>query len=218
MDRLMLIYNYNAIPNRLKSLMKARGFTRESLARKMGWENASSLSQYLTVPKRGTQRVPSLETLCRFANALDCDIEYLLGVLPEGVYRREVYDVMSSTGLSYKAVTNLQCANSYGLSQILSDLLANDKIIVLAQRINDLQSAYTSHGGKYQPVLTPMNLLVISGSSENEYRENIGKANELDEVNAVIDARERRVQNVFDEIVSNIVRGANQHGKQKGKR
>ncbi len=102
-------YDTSIIPKRIKLAMQHRDMKRRELAWAMGYDDPGSISQYLVeIPTNPTkQRVPNLETLCKFANALDCDLEYFLGALPEGVYHRADYDVMKVTGLSEKAVSNL---------------------------------------------------------------------------------------------------------------
>ena len=118
-------YDTGIIPKRIKLAKQHREMTRRKLAEKMGYGDPGSISQYFVeIPTNPTkQRVPNLETLCKFANALDCDLEYLLGVLPEGVYRRVDYDVMKVTGLSEKAVRKLSIIKAKGKAKLLSDVM-----------------------------------------------------------------------------------------------
>jgi transcriptional regulator with XRE-family HTH domain len=103
---------------RIKELRKLRGMTQKQLAEDIGvsyqalngWENAASVNGK---PLKELQR-DNLNRLKGFprewdktlvlCKILDCDIDYLFGNLPDGVYKNEVAEVSAVTGLSPKAV------------------------------------------------------------------------------------------------------------------
>jgi transcriptional regulator with XRE-family HTH domain len=146
----MLNYSPQMIPSRIKQLLKERGMTREKLAVACEWKNASSISQYLMEYKKCKSRVPSLDVLCRIANALDCDIDFLLGVIDTP--RKITADVCDATGLTNEASQQLIISNKYGynvIPEFISALLESQDGLLLAFRYAKYKELINQHKETY---------------------------------------------------------------------
>lgn len=111
MTDIMYIRSY--IGERIRQRRKQIGLTQTELAKRLnpGIDNVMH-TQVAKWEKQGTLEVDSLIRLC---NALDCDIDYLLGAIDTP--RRATYDVVQETGISCKAADVLRSINkgmSYG--------------------------------------------------------------------------------------------------------
>ena len=107
------MYIRSYIGERIRQRRKQIGLTQTELAKRLnpGIDNVMH-TQVAKWEKQGTLEVDSLIRLC---NALDCDIDYLLGAIDTP--RRATYDVVQETGISCKAADVLRSINkgmSYG--------------------------------------------------------------------------------------------------------
>ena len=107
------MYARNYIGERIRQRRKQLGLTQTELAKRLnpGVDNVTH-NQVAHWEKHGTPEVDSLIRLC---NALDCDMDYLLGAIDTP--RRATYDVVQETGISCKAADVLRSINkgmSYG--------------------------------------------------------------------------------------------------------
>ena len=107
------MYIRSYIGERIRQRRKQIGLTQTELAKRLnpGIDNVMH-TQVAKWEKQGTLEVDSLIRLC---NALDCDIDYLLGAIDTP--RRATYDVVQETGISCKAANVLRSINkgmSYG--------------------------------------------------------------------------------------------------------
>lgn len=107
------MYIRSYIGERIRQRRKQIGLTQTELAKRLnpGIDNVMH-TQVAKWEKQGTLEVDSLIRLC---NALDCDIDYLLGAIDTP--RRATYDVVQKTGISCKAADVLRSINkgmSYG--------------------------------------------------------------------------------------------------------
>lgn len=123
------MYTKSYIGRRIKERRKQLGLTQKELAAKInpGIEIEDAPHTQITNWENGV-RAPETESLIRLCNALNCDIDYLLGAID--VPRRAVYDVKEQTGLSDSAVHSLVVAkqqNYIAGLDILSALLSDRK-------------------------------------------------------------------------------------------
>lgn len=107
------MYIRSYIGERIRQRRKQIGLTQTELAKRLnpGIDNVMH-TQVAKWEKQGTLEVDSLIRLC---NALDCDMDYLLGSIDTP--RRATYDVVQETGISCKAADVLRSINkgmSYG--------------------------------------------------------------------------------------------------------
>ncbi len=72
--------DYKMIGDRIRRLRKEKKWTQQQLA-----ERANRASSFVGLIERG-ERIMSLETLCEFANALDCSTDELLGMKPRQIH------------------------------------------------------------------------------------------------------------------------------------
>lgn len=150
MDDSVLSYNTSMIPRRIKELLSKRNMTRAVFAEAVGWTNVSSANQYLVEYPSGKNRVPNLDTLCRIANALECDIDFLLGVITTP--RKITADVCDATGLTNEASQQLIISNKYGydaIPEFISALLENQDGLLLAFRYAKHKELINQHKETY---------------------------------------------------------------------
>jgi transcriptional regulator with XRE-family HTH domain len=121
------MYDESCISKRIKARRRECGLTQGELAKKMiGVEiPIESLRNSISVWEGG-KIAPSTSSLISLCNALDCDIDYLLGAIDTP--RKAVHDLKNETGLSEKAVQNLigksKAGGDKGI-EILSEFLEN---------------------------------------------------------------------------------------------
>lgn len=104
------MYTERYIGSRIKERRTKIGLTQKELAAKIneGIDPDDAPHTQISDWENGN-KVPGTVTLTRLCNALDCDIEYLLGAIDAP--HRTTHDVMAQTGLSEDAVTRLQQIN-----------------------------------------------------------------------------------------------------------
>lgn len=112
------MYTEIYIGSRIKQRRSELGLTQMDLAKELSGpvEPGESLrAQIADWERPRSRKKPSLVSLIKLCNALDCDIDYLLGAIDTP--RRATYDVVQETGISCKAADVLRSINkgmSYG--------------------------------------------------------------------------------------------------------
>lgn len=129
------MYTKSYIGERIKQRRKQLGLTQTELAKRLnpGIDNVAH-TQVAKWEKQGTLEVDSLIRLC---NALDCDMDYLLGGIDTP--RRATYDVVQETGLSSDAVDSIIEIKQNDCNEVLdvlSSLLTNKKFWDALSNIN----------------------------------------------------------------------------------
>lgn len=112
----MYIESYTS--ERIKKRRDEFGLTQEALAERVNGKDAAR-TQIAKWEKGGA--MPNTSSLLRLCNALECDIDYLLGAIPTP--RKATYDVMEQTGLTEKAVDMITACSAKGHISILSRLI-----------------------------------------------------------------------------------------------
>lgn len=97
------MYTERYIGSRIKERRKKLGLTQKELASKIneGIDPDDAPHTQISNWENGS-KIPGTEALARLCNALDCDIEYLLGAIEEE--RRATHDAVEYTGLSKDAI------------------------------------------------------------------------------------------------------------------
>ncbi len=95
-------YNINDFGNRLKIIRKARKISQDKLADNIPITRGSVIAW----EKDNNSRIPSVETMIRLCEVLDCDLDYLLGRCD--TYHRETAEISETTGLSPAAANTLR--------------------------------------------------------------------------------------------------------------
>lgn len=143
------MYDEKYIADRIKALREKRKLTKIDLAKKLSADEheVDSVRIQLTNWESG-KRIPETSTLCRLCNALDCDIEYLLGAIDAP--HRATHDVMEETGFAKSAVEKIQQVHSYphgnlgvvahgktiSILTILSELITSDGFLKLMNELS----------------------------------------------------------------------------------
>lgn len=143
------MYTKSYIGSRIKERRKKLGLTQKELASKIneGIDPDDAPHTQITNWENGS-KIPGTESLARLCNALDCDIEYLLGAIDAP--HRTTHDVMEQTGLDEDAVTCLQKIRDYQHEElgvrkhgyiipvlgILSELLKSDQLYQVTNNIS----------------------------------------------------------------------------------
>lgn len=129
------MYNERYIADRIKTLREKRKLSKTDLAKKLSADEheVDSIRIQLTNWESG-KRIPETSTLCRLCNALDCDIEYLLGAIDAP--HRATHDVMAQTGLDKTAVEKLQQIHSYAHGDL--GVAAHRKTISTLKTLSEL--------------------------------------------------------------------------------
>lgn len=102
------MYNENDIWRKIKTRREEIGLTQTELAERVNGSSAPH-SQIAGWEKSGGPK-PSTSSLLRLCIALDCDLEYLIDDDVQ-VPKKMTHDAMAVTGLSRRAVEELQCLN-----------------------------------------------------------------------------------------------------------
>ncbi len=135
------MYARSYIGERIKQRRKQLGLTQTELAKRLnpGVDNVTH-NQVAHWEKHGT---PEIDSLIRLCNALDCDMDYLLGAIDTP--RRVTYDVVQETGLSGNAVDSIIEIKQNDCNEVLdvlSSLLTNKKFWAALSNINYAKFAF----------------------------------------------------------------------------
>ena len=106
------MYTERYIGERVQERRLKLGLTQKELAAKINEGIGLDDSPHTQISEwENGRKIPRTEALLRLCNALDCDIDYLLGEID--VPHRSTYDVMEQTGLDQEAVECLQNIRFY---------------------------------------------------------------------------------------------------------
>lgn len=116
------MYTKRDIGAKIKERRLDIGLTQKELAAMIneGIEQTDAPHTQISSWENGS-KTPRTEALVRLCNALDCDIDYLLGQI--SVPRKNISDVMTVTGLSYEAVKAITCEGHEGDKEIVIEAL-----------------------------------------------------------------------------------------------
>ena len=154
------MYIRSYIGERIRQRRKQIGLTQTELAKRLnpGIDNVMH-TQVAKWEKQGTLEVDSLIRLC---NALDCDIDYLLGAIDTP--RRATYDVVQETGISCKAADVLRSINkgmsyggkSYGPDGVNKNGTVQETLTVLSELIES---------PRFLPLMNELSYYLIDGGA-----------------------------------------------------
>lgn len=101
------MYTKISIGDRIKLRRKELGMSQKKLAAKINGNILPEEAPHTQISQweKGS-KTPETDALIRLCNALDCDIDFLLGAIEAP--KKETSDVMKATGLSKEAVNMLQ--------------------------------------------------------------------------------------------------------------
>ena len=140
------MYSERYIGDRIRQRRNELGLTQKELAAKINPGTSIETAPHTQVAQwESGKKKPGTDALIRLCNALDCDIDYILGAID--VPRRAVYDIKEQTGLSDSAVNSLveekQRNYNAGLD-ILSALLSDQKFWEAIANLNYAKFAGTN--------------------------------------------------------------------------
>jgi transcriptional regulator with XRE-family HTH domain len=134
MDKNDVIVDYINLGQRIRKVRLLREFTQDQLA-----EKADIVNSYVGVIERGEKK-PSIHTLVKISNALNCSVDYLLGdSLVSGKDR--VFDVTISGNPTESTPTD-DIDSLHNLIPLLSNSSDREQEIKLILRILDNITAY----------------------------------------------------------------------------
>ena len=140
------MYSERYIGDRIRQRRNEIGLTQKELAAKINPVTSIETAPHTQVAQwESGKKKPGTDALIRLCNALDCDIDYILGAID--VPRRAVYDVKEQTGLSDSAVNSLMEAKQRNYNaglDILSALLSDRKIWEAIANLNYAKFAGTN--------------------------------------------------------------------------
>ena len=140
------MYSERYIGDRIRQRRNEIGLTQKELAAKINPGTSIETAPHTQVAQwESGKKKPGTDALIRLCNALDCDIDYILGAID--VPRRAVYDVKEQTGLSDSAVNSLMEAKQRNYNaglDILSALLSDRKFWEAIANLNYAKFAGTN--------------------------------------------------------------------------
>lgn len=140
------MYSERYIGDRIRQRRNEIGLTQKELAAKINPVTSIETAPHTQVAQwESGKKKPGTDALIRLCNALDCDIDYILGAID--VPRRAVYDVKEQTGLSDSAVNSLMEAKQRNYNaglDILSALLSDRKFWEAIANLNYAKFAGTN--------------------------------------------------------------------------
>ena len=152
--------------DRMKKRRNEKGYSREKVSELTGI-TADTYGRYET----GT-RIPPVDVLCKIADALECDIDYLLGFIPEATHK--ISDINKETGLSEKACKRLNAyIDNSRVHNILNWLIENGLLFILDNAYNRLYELQKQEC-QYKGLPKEIKLKALTGynslkKSENTY-------------------------------------------------
>lgn len=140
------MYSERYIGDRIRQRRNEIGLTQKELAAKINPGTSIETAPHTQVAQwESGKKKPGTDALIRLCNALDCDMDYILGAID--VPRRAVYDVKEQTGLSDSAVNSLMEAKQRNYNaglDILSALLSDRKFWEAIANLNYAKFAGTN--------------------------------------------------------------------------
>ena len=140
------MYSERYIGDRIRQRRNEIGLTQKELAAKINPVTSIETAPHTQVAQwESGKKKPGTDALIRLCNALDCDIDYILGAID--VPRRAVYDIKGQTGLSDSAVNSLVEAKQRNYNaglDILSALLSDQKFWEAIANLNYAKFAGTN--------------------------------------------------------------------------
>lgn len=140
------MYSERYIGDRIRQRRNELGLTQKELAAKINPGTSIETAPHTQVAQwESGKKKPGTDALIRLCNALDCDIDYILGAID--VPRRAVYDIKEQTGLSDSAVNLLVEAKQRNYNaglDILSALLSDQKFWEAIANLNYAKFAGTN--------------------------------------------------------------------------
>ena len=140
------MYSERYIGDRIRQRRNEIGLTQKELAAKINPVTSIETAPHTQVAQwESGKKKPGTDALIRLCNALDCDMDYILGAID--VPRRAVYDVKEQTGLSDSAVNSLMEAKQRNYNaglDILSALLSDRKFWEAIANLNYAKFAGTN--------------------------------------------------------------------------
>lgn len=158
-------YALATIGENLRNRRKELGFTQEKLSAVMNNQNRSTTRETISAWE-SSARIPSVDNLIDLCNALDCDMDYLLGKCETA--HADAVDIVWKTGLSEKAVELLKSEKYNGdmrgiirlLNTLIEQEIGRDKPYPLLSAIrryvmtnNLCDNEMTVEKGKIVPVI-----------------------------------------------------------------
>ncbi len=132
-------YNINDFGNRLKIIRKDRKISQDKLADNIPITRGSVIAW----EKDNNSRIPSVETMVRLCELLDCDLDYLLGRCD--TFHRETAEISETTGLSTEAADTLRKWKSISDKQGFSGF--HDEVSQVLLRIKTLNTLLANKEG-----------------------------------------------------------------------
>lgn len=140
------MYSERYIGDRIRQRRNEIGLTQKELAAKINPGTSIETAPHTQVAQwESGKKKPGTDALIRLCNALDCDMDYILGAID--VPRRAVYDIKEQTGLSDSAVNSLVEAKQRNYNaglDILSALLSDRKFWEAIANLNYAKFAGTN--------------------------------------------------------------------------
>ena len=140
------MYSERYIGDRIRQRRNEIGLTQKELAAKINPGTSIETAPHTQVAQwENGKKKPGTDALIRLCNALDCDMDYILGAID--VPRRAVYDVKEQTGLSDSAVNSLMEAKQRNYNaglDVLSALLSDRKFWEAIANLNYAKFAGTN--------------------------------------------------------------------------
>lgn len=140
------MYSERYIGDRIRQRRNEIGLTQKELAAKINPGTSIETAPHTQVAQwESGKKKPGTDALIRLCNALDCDMDYILGAID--VPCRAVYDVKEQTGLSDSAVNSLMEAKQRNYNaglDILSALLSDRKFWEAIANLNYAKFAGTN--------------------------------------------------------------------------
>lgn len=173
MEIILIMYTKRYIGDRIKSRRKELKMTQKELAAKIndGIDLEDSPHTQISQWENGS-KIPGTDALSRLCNALNCDIDYLLGAIEEE--RRATHDAVEYTGLSKEAIETIKkikdAGGTMGL-EILSSLLTNPAFWDAISNINYARFA-TVHSER--PMSDDLQTALLELKMINDYERHPG--------------------------------------------
>ena len=208
------MYSERYIGDRIRQRRNEIGLTQKELAAKINPGTSIETAPHTQVAQwESGKRKPGTDALIRLCNALDCDMDYILGAID--VPRRAVYDVREQTGLTGEAAGRLKQIHDKGqygvvkdgytlnIMDVLSEIITSPRFFPMMNAI----SFYLIHGG----LLPNQTDDAVEDLSVDEYKRfhiwakvrglEIEKKEDVSEMHLQVAADE--LKNMFREILNN---------------
>ena len=191
------MYSERYIGDRIRQRRNEIGLTQKELAAKINPGTSIETAPHTQVAQwESGKKKPGTDALIRLCNALDCDMDYILGAID--VPRRAVYDVREQTGLTGEAAGRLKQIHDKGQYGVVKDGYTLNIMDVLSEIITS-------------PRFFPMMNDAVEDLSVDEYKRfhiwakvrglEIEKKEDVSEMHLQVAADE--LKNMFREILNN---------------